>query len=113
MYNAFVAWGYLIAVPLIAVKSQVRCLVKWVEGEKGWEAPDNAQGILLLSWGGTEINHSVTCMVLKATANNMSYLALCHDEFRGPSSGLCRSGGISNKSNKPLEIGYPDPPLSG
>ncbi|GFU65728.1 hypothetical protein TNCV_5058621 [Trichonephila clavipes] len=36
------------------------------------------------------------CMVVKATANDRRHLALCHDEFRGPRSGLCRSGGISN-----------------
>ncbi|GFX04826.1 hypothetical protein TNCV_2248091 [Trichonephila clavipes] len=30
-------------------------------------------------------------MVLKATANNMRHLAFCHDEFRGPRPGLCRS----------------------
>ncbi|GFW50339.1 hypothetical protein TNCV_4697541 [Trichonephila clavipes] len=30
-------------------------------------------------------------MVLKATANDRRHLALCHDEFRGPRSGLCRS----------------------
>ncbi|GFV83043.1 hypothetical protein TNCV_1180571 [Trichonephila clavipes] len=31
-------------------------------------------------------------MVLKATANDKRHLALCHDEYRGPRSGLCRSG---------------------
>ncbi|PRD21344.1 UNVERIFIED_CONTAM: hypothetical protein NCL1_51985 [Trichonephila clavipes] len=35
-------------------------------------------------------------MVLKATANDKRHLALCHDEFRGPRTGLCQSGGISN-----------------
>ncbi|GFX72493.1 hypothetical protein TNCV_4060901 [Trichonephila clavipes] len=38
-------------------------------------------------------------MVLKATANDRRHLALCHDEFRGPRSGLYRSGGISNNNN--------------
>ncbi|GFW26938.1 uncharacterized protein TNCV_1377781 [Trichonephila clavipes] len=33
----------------------------------------------------------VTCMVLKATAFDRRQLALCHDEFRGPRSDLCRS----------------------
>ncbi|GFX83668.1 hypothetical protein TNCV_326171 [Trichonephila clavipes] len=32
-------------------------------------------------------------MVLKATANDRRHLALCHDEFRGPSSGLFQSEG--------------------
>ncbi|GFY32391.1 hypothetical protein TNCV_3558991 [Trichonephila clavipes] len=35
-------------------------------------------------------------MVLKA--NDRRHLALCHGEFRGPRSGLCRSGGISDKN---------------
>ncbi|GFV68187.1 uncharacterized protein TNCV_1874691 [Trichonephila clavipes] len=35
-------------------------------------------------------------MVPKATANDKRRLALCRDEFRGPRSGLCRSGGINN-----------------
>ncbi|GFW19528.1 hypothetical protein TNCV_1604201 [Trichonephila clavipes] len=37
-------------------------------------------------------------MVLKATANDRRHLVLCHDEFRGPRYGLCRSGGISNNN---------------
>ncbi|GFT73394.1 hypothetical protein TNCV_1081531 [Trichonephila clavipes] len=37
-----------------------------------------------------------TCSRAKATGNDRRHLALCHDEFRGPRSGLCRSGGISN-----------------
>ncbi|GFW83097.1 hypothetical protein TNCV_3236451 [Trichonephila clavipes] len=39
-------------------------------------------------------------MVLKATANDMRQLAICHDEFCGPRSGLCRSGGISNNNRR-------------
>ncbi|GFV11718.1 transposable element Tcb1 transposase [Trichonephila clavipes] len=31
-------------------------------------------------------------MVLKAAATDRRHLALCHDEFRGPRTGLCRSG---------------------
>ncbi|GFS53780.1 hypothetical protein TNCV_731601 [Trichonephila clavipes] len=31
-------------------------------------------------------------MVLKAMANDRRHFALCHDQFRGPRSGLCRSG---------------------
>ncbi|GFW43094.1 hypothetical protein TNCV_1474891 [Trichonephila clavipes] len=42
-------------------------LVKLVEGEERWEAPDYPQGVLPRYWGGTEQNCTVTCMVLKAT----------------------------------------------
>ncbi|GFU55222.1 uncharacterized protein TNCV_427221 [Trichonephila clavipes] len=43
-------------------------------------------------------------MALKATANDRHHLALCHDEFRGPRSGLCRSGGISNNKNNFIQV---------
>ncbi|GFV43566.1 hypothetical protein TNCV_1690101 [Trichonephila clavipes] len=33
-------------------------------------------------------------MVLKATTNDRCHLAHCHEEFRGPQSGLCRSGAV-------------------
>ncbi|GFU00786.1 uncharacterized protein TNCV_4819331 [Trichonephila clavipes] len=59
-------------------------LVRFVKGEERWEAPDHPQGVLPLNWGEIELNRSVTCMVLKATANDRRHLALCHDEFRGP-----------------------------
>ncbi|GFW52172.1 uncharacterized protein TNCV_2426191 [Trichonephila clavipes] len=55
-----------------------------VEGEERWEASDHPQGVLPLNWGETELNHSVTCMVLKAMINDRHYLALCNDEFCGP-----------------------------
>ncbi|GFU88748.1 uncharacterized protein TNCV_4444251 [Trichonephila clavipes] len=71
-------------------------LVRLVEGEERWESPDHPQGVLPQNWGETELNRSVTCMVLKAAVNDMRHLALCHDEFRGP--GLCRSGGICNNN---------------
>ncbi|GFW90672.1 uncharacterized protein TNCV_628381 [Trichonephila clavipes] len=67
----------------IAIEPQVLS-VRLVEGEEGWKASDQPQGVLPQNWGGTELNPSVTCMVLKATANDRRYLALCHDEFRGP-----------------------------
>ncbi|GFS94907.1 uncharacterized protein TNCV_4457451 [Trichonephila clavipes] len=44
-----------------------------------------------LNWGGIEPNRTVTCMVIKATANDRRHLALCYDEFRWPRSSLCRS----------------------
>ncbi|GFV57402.1 hypothetical protein TNCV_2299201 [Trichonephila clavipes] len=46
--------------------------------------------------GGTEPNCTVNCMVFKATDNDRRHLALCYDGFRGPRSGLCRSGDICN-----------------
>ncbi|GFS78490.1 uncharacterized protein TNCV_3147461 [Trichonephila clavipes] len=74
-------------------------LVWWVEGEERWEASDHPQNVLPLNWGAAEPNHTVTCMVLKTTANDRRHLALYHDEFRGPRSGLCRSGGMSNNNS--------------
>ncbi|GFT59192.1 uncharacterized protein TNCV_3891491 [Trichonephila clavipes] len=59
-------------------------LGRLVEGEERWEAPDHPQGILPQNWGETELNHSVTCVVLKATANDRRHLALCYDKFRKP-----------------------------
>ncbi|GFW94494.1 hypothetical protein TNCV_2702151 [Trichonephila clavipes] len=55
-------------------------------------------------------------MVLKATANDRRYLALCHVEFRGPRSGLCRSGGIRNNNKASVKVMRggelnPQPPL--
>ncbi|GFT70908.1 cullin-4A [Trichonephila clavipes] len=58
-------------------------LVRLVEGEERWEAPDHPQGVLPQNWSETELNHSVTCMVFKATTNDRHHLALCHNEFRG------------------------------
>ncbi|GFV34550.1 uncharacterized protein TNCV_1448561 [Trichonephila clavipes] len=56
-----------------------------VEGEERWEAPDHPQGFLPLNWGGTEQKRTVTCMVLKAKANERrKILALSRNEFRGP-----------------------------
>ncbi|GFW28335.1 uncharacterized protein TNCV_4640021 [Trichonephila clavipes] len=51
-------------------------LVRLVEGEERWEAPDHLQGVLPLNWDETELNRCVTCMVLKATANDRRHLAL-------------------------------------
>ncbi|GFX06913.1 uncharacterized protein TNCV_1202281 [Trichonephila clavipes] len=57
--------------------------VRLVEGEERWEASDHPQGILPQNWDETDLNRSVTCMVLKATADDRRHLALSHDEFRG------------------------------
>ncbi|GFW63957.1 uncharacterized protein TNCV_706631 [Trichonephila clavipes] len=75
-------------------------LVWLVEGEERWEVSNHPQNVLPLNWGGIEPNPTVTCMVLKATSNDRRHLALGHDEFRGPRSGLCRSGGIGNNNKQ-------------
>ncbi|GFV43806.1 hypothetical protein TNCV_1658511 [Trichonephila clavipes] len=41
-------------------------LVMLVKGEERWEAPDQLQGVLPQSCGGSELKRTVTCMVLKA-----------------------------------------------
>ncbi|GFW91252.1 hypothetical protein TNCV_736671 [Trichonephila clavipes] len=51
-------------------------LVRLVEREEKWEASKHPQGVLLQNWGEIELNHSVTCRVLKATANDRCHLAL-------------------------------------
>ncbi|GFW97044.1 hypothetical protein TNCV_2696661 [Trichonephila clavipes] len=57
MYSAFAAWG----VTLNSCRA-VRPIVRL-------EAPDSL-GVLPLNRGGTELNRTVTCMVLKATADD-------------------------------------------
>ncbi|GFT68256.1 hypothetical protein TNCV_658831 [Trichonephila clavipes] len=34
------------------------------------EGPDHIQWVLFQNWGGNEPNHTVTCMLLKVTAND-------------------------------------------
>ncbi|GFW80964.1 uncharacterized protein TNCV_3780431 [Trichonephila clavipes] len=48
----------------------ISSLVRLVEGEERWEAPDHSQGVLPLNLGGTEQNRTITCMVLKTKAND-------------------------------------------
>ncbi|GFW21666.1 uncharacterized protein TNCV_4281811 [Trichonephila clavipes] len=45
-------------------------LVRLVEGGDKWETPGHLQGVLPQNWGGTEPNRTVTCVVLRATAND-------------------------------------------
>ncbi|GFV99708.1 speckle-type POZ protein [Trichonephila clavipes] len=60
-------------------------LVKLVEGEERWEPPDHPQRVLPQNWGGTKQNRSLTCMVLKAKANDRrKNVTPCHGEFRRP-----------------------------
>ncbi|GFV23078.1 uncharacterized protein TNCV_5101731 [Trichonephila clavipes] len=41
-----------------------------VEGDERWEASAHPQDFLPLNWGVTEQNRNVTCMTLKAKAND-------------------------------------------
>ncbi|GFW76010.1 uncharacterized protein TNCV_351951 [Trichonephila clavipes] len=61
-------------------------LVRLVEGEERWEACEH-QGVYPQNCEETELNCSVTCIVLKATVNDRRHVAFCHDEFRGSRSG--------------------------
>ncbi|GFT24557.1 uncharacterized protein TNCV_3253571 [Trichonephila clavipes] len=45
-------------------------LVRLVEGEERWEVSDPPQGVLPQNWDGTQLNRTVTFMVLKDTAND-------------------------------------------
>ncbi|GFX69109.1 cullin-4A [Trichonephila clavipes] len=47
-----------------------RLLVRLVERMRGGRPLTLPQGVLPQNWGGTELNCTVTCMVLKATAND-------------------------------------------
>ncbi|GFV48126.1 uncharacterized protein TNCV_3554051 [Trichonephila clavipes] len=49
-------------------------LVSLVEGDERWETSDPPQGVLPQIWGETEQNRTVTCMVLKAKANDRDAL---------------------------------------
>ncbi|GFW51034.1 uncharacterized protein TNCV_3593161 [Trichonephila clavipes] len=60
-------------------------LVRFVEREERWEAPFPSRGVLPQNWSETEQNRAVTCMVLKAKANDRrNILALSRDECRRP-----------------------------
>ncbi|GFS68862.1 uncharacterized protein TNCV_409381 [Trichonephila clavipes] len=72
-----------IVIPPTFSRRATNLLVRLVEGEERWEAPDHPERVLPQNWGETELNSSVTCIVLKATANDRRHLALCHDEIHG------------------------------
>ncbi|GFT41451.1 uncharacterized protein TNCV_3942181 [Trichonephila clavipes] len=91
MYSAVAAWGTLNS------RRAASSLVWLVERVERWEAPDPPR-CLPQNWGGNEPNRTITCMVRKATTNDRRHSALCHDKFRGPRSGLCRSRGIRNNN---------------
>ncbi|GFX42448.1 hypothetical protein TNCV_1520121 [Trichonephila clavipes] len=46
-------------------------LVRLVEREERWEAPHLPQDVPSQNWDRTELNRTVSCMVLKSTANDM------------------------------------------
>ncbi|GFW77710.1 transposable element Tc1 transposase [Trichonephila clavipes] len=73
MYSAFAWYG-----GTLNSRRAASPLVRLVKGEERWEAFDHPKSVLPLIWGGTEPNHTDTCMVLKATANDRRHLALCH-----------------------------------
>ncbi|GFT61807.1 uncharacterized protein TNCV_3862321 [Trichonephila clavipes] len=85
---------------------QSSCKSSSVVGGRSREVggPGPPPGVLPQNWGGNKPNRTVTCMVLKATVYNRRHLALCHDEFRGPRSGLCRSVCISNNNTTNASI---------
>ncbi|GFV56591.1 uncharacterized protein TNCV_1247861 [Trichonephila clavipes] len=45
-------------------------LVRLVEREKRWKTSDQPQGVIPQNYGGTEQSPTVTCIVLKAKAND-------------------------------------------
>ncbi|GFU33509.1 uncharacterized protein TNCV_1797561 [Trichonephila clavipes] len=79
MYSAFAWHG-----GTLSSRRAASPLVRLVESEERWEVPVHPLDVLPQNWGETEPNRFVTCMVLKATANDRRRLALCNDEFRGP-----------------------------
>ncbi|GFW32348.1 hypothetical protein TNCV_675071 [Trichonephila clavipes] len=73
MYSAFAAWEYS--------KPQ-----GWWKGKKSGR-PLITPRVFSLKFGWDRANRTVTCMVLKAMANDRrKNLAPCCDEFRGPRS---------------------------
>ncbi|GFU06477.1 hypothetical protein TNCV_351311 [Trichonephila clavipes] len=83
MYSAFAAWRYS------SRRSASPREVGRGEGRRPLTTPRCPPS--KFRW--KRAKSTVTCMVLKATAN---VIALCHNEFRGPRSGLYLSGGISD-----------------
>ncbi|GFS92457.1 hypothetical protein TNCV_1159461 [Trichonephila clavipes] len=66
MYSARAAWGHSKQPSSHKSSSEI--------GELKWKDPDHLQGALSQNWIGTEPNHLVTCMVLKATAKQHAYI---------------------------------------
>ncbi|GFX19174.1 uncharacterized protein TNCV_3013181 [Trichonephila clavipes] len=66
--------------------------------DERWEAPDPPPGFRPQNWGGTELNRTVTCMVLKAMTNDRR--ASCHDKFHGPRSDYVRQVALAATTTK-------------
>ncbi|GFY14884.1 hypothetical protein TNCV_234341 [Trichonephila clavipes] len=86
--SLFVAWDTLTGHR--ALSPLLRLLVK----EERYGDPDYLQSVLIPNWGETEPKHTVTCMLFKATDNDMSTSTLCQYRFRGPSSDNIRLAGL-------------------
>ncbi|GFU04833.1 uncharacterized protein TNCV_1289811 [Trichonephila clavipes] len=57
-------------------------LVTLVEGKRSERSLAPPNGLLPYNWGGAEQNRTITCLVLKAKANDMcKILALNRNEF--------------------------------
>ncbi|GFX27635.1 hypothetical protein TNCV_107331 [Trichonephila clavipes] len=56
----------------------------WWQGMRGGRLLALSQGVLPQNSGLTVLNHTVICMVLKASSNDRRVSS--HDEFRGPRS---------------------------
>ncbi|GFX00826.1 hypothetical protein TNCV_4577931 [Trichonephila clavipes] len=65
MYSAFAWHG-----GTLNSRRTASALVRLVEGEEKWEAPDPPLGVLHQNCDETELNRSVTCMMHKAMAND-------------------------------------------
>ncbi|GFX21225.1 uncharacterized protein TNCV_2251731 [Trichonephila clavipes] len=69
----------------INIRRAASPLVRMLDGEERWEAPDHVQSVFPQNWDATVQNRTITCMVLKPKANDRGKnLTLRHDEFRGP-----------------------------
>ncbi|GFW25357.1 hypothetical protein TNCV_5089221 [Trichonephila clavipes] len=78
MYSAFAAWGTQYS------RLAASPLVKLAEGEERRRPLTTPQDVLPQNWGGPEENRNVTCIGVKAKANDRrKNLALSRDEFRG------------------------------
>ncbi|GFU67533.1 uncharacterized protein TNCV_3239801 [Trichonephila clavipes] len=45
-------------------------LMRLVGREERWDAPDHPLGVLSQNWNGTEPKYTITCIELKAAAND-------------------------------------------
>ncbi|GFX35222.1 hypothetical protein TNCV_100291 [Trichonephila clavipes] len=57
-------WLYLLHGGTLSSRQAASPLVRLMEGEERWEAPDHSQGVLPQNWGRIQPNGTVTCFVL-------------------------------------------------